>query len=272
MKAKTDGRSDWPFHPKYVGALIAAVFLSAFFLTFVYEPPAFPAELRALLAIIGGSGVTAWLTMTIYEYITRKTQRAGWKHQFDVDNVREVYGPVYNEMRRNLELLTLHFSPVKWAQAHAVFQLQYMALLVPDHLIQLEKDFERLADGYNRLHDETVGQLNNRVRSLTNSYLADIGGPASLIESLYGAESRYLLGAKHPDFQRTFQKFITDVEKVCDQNRLNINLNEFEEWLRSQIRANPDGMKLLQKHGKLMDLTKEMIAILERPIKAPYDV
>ncbi len=272
MKAKAEGGSEWPFHPKYVGAIIAAVFLSAFFLTFVYELPSFFSDLRPLLAVIGGSGFTAWLTMTIYEFITRRTQRSGWKHQFDVDKVREVYGPVYNEMRRNLELLTVHFSQVKWGQSHAAFQLQYMSLLVPNHFIRLEEEFERLAYEYNGLWEETVGKLNNRVQSLANDYLANIGGSPSLIKSLYGPESKYLLGGHAPDFRKNFQRFLADVEKVCTENGIEIDLDEFEVWLESQIRADPDGALLLQKHGRLTGLVEEMIAILEPAIKTPYDL
>ena len=278
MQGETDGKSGWPFHPKYVGAIIAVIFLSALLLTFVYEQTLAVVDtgsfvaLRTFLAVFGGSGFTAWLSMTIYEYITRRTQRAGWKHQFDVDKVREVYGPVYNEMRRNLELLTVHFSNVKWGRSHAVFQLQYLSLLVPDHLIRLEKDFEGLADEYNRLHDETVGKLNNRVRSLANSYLADIGGPSDSIKSLSGSESRYLLGGTHPDHTRNFRRFLSDVVGICEKNQVEIDVNELEVWLKSQIRGEPEGVTLLQKHKKLLGLVKEMIVVLEPAIKAPYDV
>ncbi len=277
MQGETDGRSWWPFHPKYVGLIIAVIFLLALFLTFLYEPlavgdPGFLVTLRTFLAVFGGSGFTAWLSMTIYEYITRRTQRAGWKHQFDVDKVREVYGPVYNEMRRNLELLTVHFSNVKWGQSHQALQLQYLSLLVPDHLIELGKDFEHLAGEYNRLHDEAVGRLNNRVRSLANSYLDDIGGPSSSIKSLSGSESKYLLGGTHPDLTRNFRQFLSDVVDICEKSRVEIDVNEFEVWLQSQIRAEPDGVRLLQKHRKLLGLVKETIAILEPAIKAPYDV
>ncbi len=272
MKAKADGRSEWPFHPKYLGVLIAAISFSAFFFFLIYEPAALPPELAALLAVLGGSGFTAWLTMTIYEYITRRTQRAGWMHQFDVEKVREVYGPVYNEMRRNLELLTDHFSVVKWSQSHATFQLQYMSLLVPDHLIQLEKDFERRADEYNRLHDETLGKLNNRIQDLVRSYLADIGGATSSVVSLSGSESKYLLGGRHPDLTRNFREFLSRVEKLGEENGVEIDLDEFEVWLESRIRAEPDGTILLQKHKRLTSLVEEMIAILEPRIKAPYNL
>ncbi len=273
-----EGKDEWPFHPKHIGIAIAAVFLFAYIFTVLYErmlpvpQREFYSELRTFFAVIVGSGFTAWLSMTIYEFITRRAQRRGWKHQFDIDKVREVYGPVYNETRRNLELLTDHLSQVKLGQSHGLLQLQYLSLLVPDHLIQLGRDFEHLANEYNVIIDEVLGKLQNRVRSLANSYLVDIGAPSDSVKSLSGPEARYLLGGKHPDFRRHFAGFLSNIEKICNENQVEVDSSEFEVWLRAQIHAESDSLRLLERRERLISLVKEMIAILEPLIKAPYDL
>src|SRR3989442_14326230 len=75
---------EWPFHPKYVGALTALVFFGLAIEAISFESAAeaagqrgqvvYWAAWRTLFAFVGGAGFTAWLSMTVYEYLQWRGQ------------------------------------------------------------------------------------------------------------------------------------------------------------------------------------------------------
>src|SRR3990172_2378050 len=109
----------WPFHPKYLGLAFAVLFFTVAVGLVYVEMGAAPLDVpfwsavRTLLAILGGSGFTAWLSMSIYEYVTERGQERSWRRQFALDLVKEIYGPMHDEIMRYLDRVRAHITSFK---------------------------------------------------------------------------------------------------------------------------------------------------------------
>ncbi len=264
-------------HPKYIGVVVAVVFFGASLATVPLETlypgqGLFLSALRTFFAFLGGSGFTAWLSMTIYEYITKENQKRGWQREFAVELVREVYGPVFDEMKRNLETVGEHFAKARWSTA-AILQRRYLSLLVPDILIEMGTRFEVEGWEYNELYDREMGRLHELVRLSANEYIEGIGGPPDAITSTTGAEARFLLGATQQGLRKNYQEqFLKSFRKVCEESKLNPSVAEFEAPLQAALSGDPGAQELLSRRKRLMNLAGEILALIEPMIEAPYEV
>ncbi len=231
----------------------------------------FYSTLATIFAFLGGSGFTAWLSMTIYEYITRESQKRGWKHEFDIDLVKEIYGPIHNRLRWVREILNVHFSGVKVGEL-ALLHRQYLSILIPSKIIDMGGDFERLAGEYNESYNQVKGRLNELVRDAANSYLADLGGPSGAIDSMRGGEARYILGATHPALKSAYQELLQKVMKVCTESGLDGKTSELEARLKEVLLSEPAAQEFLAKRKRLSNLARAIIAQIEPHIKGPHEL
>jgi hypothetical protein len=226
--------------------------------------------LKTVFAFLGGSGVTAWLSMSIYEFITSRNQERGWKHAFDVDKVRETYGPIYDEMRMNIERLSKDFSkvdpPYIWK-----LQRQYMALLVPNYIIQKGNDFLLLADEYNGRYDQATARLDNIVNETVRDYIVSSGGPSLQRIAFSSGVWKYVLGATNPQFKKNYDMLLSFLEEKMKESKLQLeNISDFEKKLRASLLQNADAEELLSLRHRLIQKASDMLAKLSPLIRAPY--
>lgn len=264
-------------HPKYIGMVVAVVFFGASLATVPLETlrpeqGMFLSALRTLFAFLGGSGFTAWLSMTIYEYITRESQNRGWQREFAVELVREVYGPVFDEMKRNLEIVGEHFSKAKWSSS-AILQRRYLSLLVPNILIEMGTRFGVEAWEYGEFYDRQIGRLHELILHSANEYIEGVGGPGEAITSTTGAEARILLGGTEQALKKNYrQGFLQSFEKACQERRLDPSIAEFEAHLEAALSEDPGAQELLSRRKRVMRLAEDILAVIKPLIEAPYAV
>ncbi len=264
-------------HPKDKGLIFAVVFFGALMSTVLFEQlrpdqGLFLSTLRTLFAFLGGSGFTAWLSMTIYEYITRENQKREWSRQFRVELVKDIYGPVFDEMKRNLEIVREQFQKARW-RVGRVLQRRYLSLLVPDSLIEMATRLEAEAWEYNEFYDRERGRLDELIRLSANEYIEGIGGPPNAITGTTGVEARCLLGGTQQGLRKSYREgFLRSFGEVCEESKLDPPIAEFEAHLQAALSGDPGAQELRSRRKRVMNLAGDILALIEPMIEAPYEV
>ncbi len=265
-------------HPKWYGLGVAAVFFLLALWTLAVEATLIPEQpgqalfysgLRTLFAFLGGAGFTAFLSMHIYEYITSRNQVHGWKHEFDVDKVRQTYGPLYDEMRRATKMLDEQLHMVRLRQVE-VLQRQYMSILVPPTLLQKIKGLLKGAKEFGKLHDQLKRKMGDLIMNNVSGYVLDQGG-GQLSFSLGGGEWQYVLGVTHPSFKANYDRMIEMVENHLRGRDPQQNVAaELARALKALILPVEEGQQLLDLRDDLKNAISEILAELEPLIREPY--
>ena len=261
-------------HPKWYGLGIAAAFFLLALWTLTVEATLIPDQpgqalfysgLRTLFAFLGGAGFTAFLSMHIYQYVTSQNQVRGWEHEFDVDKVREVYGPLYDELKRAEQLLDEQFAMPRLRQVE-LLRRRYMSLLVPETLLDKGEKILVAANQYRDLHDRAGGKLNNVAENTTRQYLQ---GNISL--SVGGGEWQYVFGATHPSFEKKYNLLLELVDEQLKRGGSGRgSVSEFEVRMKAALLPIEEGRQLRVMRDELKESISEILAELEPLIREPY--
>lgn len=234
----------WPFHPKYFGLLTAFVFFALALGLVPYEAAGAPEQalfftaVRTLFAFVGGAGFTAWLSMSIYEYIGERTQERAWNREFAVRMVTEVYGPIYDDLRRNLDRTRVHLAAFKLS-AGSYFETKYLSLLAPSTLMEKGVRLLGVVADHNRMLDRGLGKAQGIVIRFTENYLRSLG-ILSEERVATGAEARYILGATEPSFKENYDRFLRELEKILAEHTLSGDIGKFDKELRETVLRSPE--------------------------------
>ncbi len=261
-------------HPKWHALLVAMVFFGLLAVTLVLESYS-PGQallysgLRTLFAAIGGSGFAAFVSMSIYEYVTARNQEREWKHDFDLAKVEHIFGPLYDELQTKMETLRsdLHLSPLKLAGR---LEYQYLALLVPESLLEKTRHFSRWALEFGELHDRVQGIMNEMIIKTTREYIRKVGGP-DVSFSLGGGEWKIVFGAENSSFRENYDRIVEMVRSYLEKAPVAAgSVSDFEVQLRAALLPIENARQLMQLRETLMALGKELLGDIEPFIKAPY--
>lgn len=265
---------EWPFHPKYLGLGTAFVFFALSLWIVRYEISATPTEaaawaaLRTIFGFLGGACFTAWLTMSIFEYVGRRNQEREWKRSFSVDMVKEIYGPIYNELRSNLTRMESDFGTPDWS-AGSFLALRYLALLAPETLIKKAAALGPLVREFPRSYDRLHGALQLRIENFANGYLTRAGQPEVRVR-LTGGETRHLLGAKDPGLKEAYNRFLKDYEQTAKGRGLEVTIAELDKAVREDFESRPEAKELLAMFAKVTQQTENLLGEVVPLIKEPY--
>lgn len=265
----------WPFHPKYLGLGFAVVFFAlavGLVLVETRAPPLdapFWSAVRTLLAVLGGSGFTAWLSMTIYEYVSERGQERNWRRQFALDLVKEIYGPMHDEIVRYRNRLKEHITSFKWDAASFV-RSKYLALMVSESTTQKAEQLSRLTGEYNRTFEPTYRALQSVVVETTREFLMRVGG-VEQADLTTGAEARYILGATAPGYREGYDRFMRAVAAILEKRGISTDLGEFEKTLRENVLKRPEATALLELLKKIDESGQALLDEIRPRIRSPYE-
>lgn len=274
MQPESPWRARWPFHPKNLALFTAIIFFALALWTISMEsanPPdaLFWSSARTFASFLGGAGFTAWLSMSVYEYITVRAQDLAFRRQFASDMVRNLYGPVYDELIANLERMDSDMSGLNWSAGKAL-GTKYLALLAPQSLVARGISMGGLIAQHNILLEEEKGILQAKVNNFTAEYIKRLGAPAGSRPPATGAEARSILGATDHGIKEAYDRFLTDFEEFLRREGLTGTASDFDRQLREALLSSPEAKSLQERNARIKEHTQEMLPELKALIRNPY--
>ena len=269
----------WPLHPKNFAMIMAVVFFAILIALVVCEsglpqPPSWYLTGTAILSVLGGSCFTAWLSMSIYEFITKQEQERRHKREFDVDLVKTLYGPLYDELMRVRDRLLDNFDFLGLDQLHAL-HFRYLRLLVPVTLIERGKGLEALAAEYRTVFASADQTLNRRGAEIAKSFTEERGGILNMVpisgnvDALAGGEWRAVLGTADSGPKSMFDRLAAAVNGAAAPGKEPVT-REFMDQFIEGIKNEPIARRIVEIRDSLRKLILEVIAELGPLIQTPY--
>ncbi len=268
---------EWPFHPKYVGALTALVFFGLAIAAISYESGAeaagqrgqvvYWAAWRTLFAFVGGAGFTAWLSMTVYEYVHWRGQDREASREFFVSMVKDLYGPIYDEITSNRQRLG-EFEPLDLS-ANSRLEQTYLSIYVPPIVINTSHSLLSHGASYNENLGQTISALQSMVAEFTASYFVAKGGPYEL-PGLSGAEAKGILGANVSPNAESYRQFLERERGRAHALGLKIDMDDFHRSLRRHIWDSQVAKDLFVRRINVTGWADTMMEQIKPLIRRPY--
>ncbi len=122
------------------------------------EWTAISASLSTPLSVLTGIFVTAIISIYVYDYVNRQNQLRGWRHDYALSVVKEIYGPLFDETNRLIRLVKAledipgnvqrSYLPADRPMGYAAFSEIHLALFVDAKAKALLEDFHDSLDKY----------------------------------------------------------------------------------------------------------------------------
>ncbi len=238
--------------------------------------PAWYLTVTAILGVLGGSCFTAWLSMSIYEFISNQGQERGYKREFDVDLTKNLYGPLYDELMIARIGITYNFELRELPQLDSL-KWKYLRLLVPESLLDKRERLTSLAASYRQSFGRTGYALDVRGAQLATAFVERLGGSMN-VESfsgqkdrLQGGEWRAALGSE--SLEANLDRLcgaVGSATKPASQNEASQLAGEFKRDFTDAIKSDPAAVALIGLRGELDALASEVITQLKPLIQTPY--
>jgi len=270
---------EWPFHPKYVGALTALVFFGLAIAAISYESAAeaagqrgqvvYWAAWRTLFAFVGGAGFTAWLSMTVYEYVHWRGQDREASREFFVSMVKDLYGPIYDEITSNRQRLG-EFEPLDLS-ANSRLEQTYLSIYVPPIVIDISHSLLSHGASYNERLGQIISALQSMVAEFAASYFVAKGGPHEL-PRLSGAEAKGILGANVSPNAESYRQFLEREQGRAQALGLKIDMDDFHGNLRRHIWDSQVAKDLFVRRINVTAWADTMMGQIKPLIRRPYQM
>ena len=274
-------RKGWPLHPKNFAIIMAVVFFASLLLisfaaSGLPQPPSWFVTITAILGVLGGSCFAAWLSMSIYEFITREGQDSKHAREFAVDLVKTLYGPLYDELMRTRDRLVLNYELLGFDHLQSL-HWRYLRLLVPSSLIDAAKGLEAMAEEYGKVFRNANQTLNRRGAEIVNSFVEKREGSFNIEmfsgnkDALAGGEWRAVLGTGDSGMKSNYDRLVEAVAKaVASGDAIGEARNRFMDEFAEGMRGEPLGGRIVEFRASLCALILDVVGMVEPLIQTPY--
>ncbi len=271
----------WLVHPKNSAMFLAAVFFFVLLLVSVAasglsQPPSWLLTVTAILSVLGGSCFAASLSMRIYEFITKQGQEDKYNRDFAVDLVKTLYGPLYDELMKARDRLTLNYDLLGLDQLQSL-HWKYLRLLVPGALIDSAEALEAMVAEYSKVFQDADGTLNKKGAQIARSFAGERGETFDVQlfsgnkDTLSGGEWRAVLGTGDSGMKANFDRLADAVSKAVSSGKANgaITRKFMDEFIEG-IKSEPLAGRIVELRDSLCASISDVVAKLKPLIQTPY--
>src|SRR5207245_1297806 len=170
-----------------------------------------------------------------------------YKRDFAGDLVKDLYGPLHEELTKTRDRLKLNYDLLGLDQLQSL-HWKYLSLFVPKALIGSAKRLEALAAEYSKVFRDANDTLNRRGAEITKSFAAQRGVTFDLQPfsgnkyTLASGEWRAVLGTGDSNMKASLDRLADAVSKAVSSGKADglatrKFMNEFSEGIKSELLA-----------------------------------